>query len=116
MRGRGEEYEGDPIARRQLSIAPAPIRGNVFIEALERRVVGMIGQRPWRFPHGDGFQSKVRRTPPQAASETRPNIAHLVQFASARRCAPALIESSTFAFFHIVSRCRHAGADRLMNS
>ena len=78
VRGRGEEYECNAIARRQRSIAPAPVRRNIFIEALERRAVGMIGQCPGQFSHGDGFQSKVRGTQPQAAPETGANVAHLV--------------------------------------
>jgi hypothetical protein len=47
--------------------------------------------------------------------ETRTDVAHLVELASARRLAPALVEADARAGLGIVRRRRHAGADRLMN-
>src|SRR5882757_3880190 len=82
VRRRCEEYECQPVARRQFAVAPAAVRGCVVAEALERSVVGVIGERPREFPHGHGFQRRIGEPQPQSAAKSRPDIAYLVQFPS----------------------------------
>ena len=94
VRRRGKEHERDPVARRQLPVAPVAVGRGVLVQALERLVVGVIGERPRRRAPGHvGFKRCVGKTKPQAAIESRANIAHLVQFAAAGRCAPARVEA-----------------------
>src|SRR5208283_384121 len=53
---------------------------------------------------------------PEAAIEAGTDVAHLVQFAAARRFAPALVEACTRAALDVVRGGSHAGTYRLVNA
>ena len=71
VRGRGEEYERQPVARRQLALAPASIGRGVLVQALERLVVRVIGERPGELAEGDGLERPRWRAPTRARDEIR---------------------------------------------
>jgi hypothetical protein len=64
VRGCGEEHGCQPIARRQFTLAPVAIGRDIVVEALERRVVGVIGEGPGQLAQGGSFQAEIGGAPP----------------------------------------------------
>ena len=93
MGGCGEEYEGQRGRAAAVRARPSRVRAT----GTRRGAAARSGRHDWRASRAASRRCRLEHgigePQPQAALESGPDVAHLVQFAAADRCAPARVET-----------------------